>query len=123
MKPIILAQTEDTPKVAFDNEKGSFEISGRSMPEDTAKFYLPLLEWLTEYGRAPKEVSHFIFHFEFMSTSTTKQMMKLFFAIEQISKAQKVDVLWLYDKGDINMRRSGELLQKLVTFKLNYKDV
>ena len=85
MKPIILAQTEDTPKVIFDSEKEIFEISGRSMPEDTAKFYHPLIEWILEYNKNPKEVSNFVFHFEFMSTSTTKQMMKIFYAIEQLT--------------------------------------
>lgn len=123
MKQINLVQTEDTPKVVLDAQNGVFEISGRSMPEDTAKFYLPLIEWLMEYSKAPLEISHFSFHFEFMSTSTTKQMMKIFFAIEQISKNKKVEVIWNYDKGDINMKRSGELLQKLVTFKVEYKAV
>lgn len=123
MKQINLVQTEDTPKVMFDGQNGVFEISGRSMPEDTSKFYLPLIEWLMEYSKAPLALSHFSFHFEFMSTSTTKQMMKLFFAIEQISKNKKVEVIWNYDKGDINMKRSGELLQKLVTFKVEYKSV
>ena len=93
------------------------------MPEDTTKFYQPLIEWLMEYSKAPTESNNFVFHFEFMSTSTTKQMMKIFFAIEQISNSKKVTVSWHYDKGDINMKRSGELLQKLVTFKLEYKDV
>ena len=123
MKPIILAQTDDTPKVVFDTEKEIFEISGRSMPEDTVKFYQPLTEWIIDYAKAPKTESNFVFHFEFMSTSTSKQMMKVFYSIEQLANKHKVKVSWHYDKGDINMKRSGELLQKLVTFKLSYKDV
>ena len=123
MKPIILAQTEDTPDVVFDTEKEQFIISGRSMPEDTSKFYLPLIEWILEYNKAPKAISNFVFQFEFISTSTSKQLMKVFYAIEQLSKTHKVNVSWNYEKGDLNMRRSGELLQKLVTFKLGYQEV
>ncbi len=123
MQSINFIQTEDTPKVLFDVEKGMFEISGRSMPEDTSKFYSPLVEWLMEYAKSPHGINQFKFHFEFMSTSTTKQMMKVFFAIEQISKMRTVHVLWMYDKGDLNMKQSGELLQKLVTFKVEFKDI
>ena len=123
MKAIQLDQTEDSPKVNFDPLNGKFEISGRSMPEDSSKFYLPLVEWLVEYSNQAQEMNHFVFHFEFMSTSTTKQMMKLFFAIEKITKHKKVHVLWQYDQGDLNMKQSGELLQKLVTFKVEFQSV
>ncbi len=123
MTAIQLQQTDDCPQVIFDPEAGKFQISGRSMPEDTTKFYLPLTEWLMEYSKRPKDENQFVFHFEFMSTSTTKQMMKIFFAIEQIAKIKSVKVLWNYDKGDLNMKQSGELLQKLVTFKMQFQAV
>ncbi|MBI4645194.1 MAG: DUF1987 family protein [Bacteroidia bacterium] len=35
---LIIEPTDETPKVVFDPEKNIFEISGRSMPEDTVKF-------------------------------------------------------------------------------------
>jgi len=31
---LIIAETEDTPKVVLDAENGIFEISKRSLPED-----------------------------------------------------------------------------------------
>ena len=41
---LLLEQTEYTPKVVFDAETGTLELSGRSLPEDTVLFYDPLQE-------------------------------------------------------------------------------
>jgi hypothetical protein len=52
MEIISLEGTEDTPKIILDSKNGIFEISGRSLPEDTAEFYQPVLEWLDKYAES-----------------------------------------------------------------------
>ncbi|MBQ5513354.1 MAG: SiaC family regulatory phosphoprotein, partial [Bacteroidales bacterium] len=44
---------EDIPTVILDRENNIFELSGRSIPEESAKFYRPILNWLDEYARNP----------------------------------------------------------------------
>ena len=45
MESLNIKGTYDTPTVVFSPESSTFEISGRSYPEDTAEFYIPVLEW------------------------------------------------------------------------------
>ena len=51
MEIINLEGTEDTPKIILDKTNKIFEISGRSLPEDSAEFYQPVLDWLGEYAQ------------------------------------------------------------------------
>ncbi len=53
MDPLVIELGDDTPKVVLDKTKGIFEISGRSLPEDTVQFFKPILEWLRAYKNDP----------------------------------------------------------------------
>ena len=53
MEILNLEGTEDTPKIILDKKNGIFEISGRSLPEDSAEFYRPVLEWIEKYSSDP----------------------------------------------------------------------
>ena len=123
MEAINLPATDDTPKVILDIEKEFFELSLRSLPENAIQFYTPLLQWLNNYSSSPKEATNFIFHFEYISTSSTKQVMKLILIIDQLAKSKKVNIYWHYDKGDNDMMQTGERLEKLTAMKFIYKEI
>lgn len=123
MEALFFSPTDDTPAVVFDVQKDSFTISGRSLPENAIQFYAPILQWMTTYTAAAKDVSDFVFHFEYISTSSTKQVMKLILAIDQLSKNKKVNVHWHYDSGDTDMMQTGERLEKLTSLEFIYKEV
>ena len=61
MEILNLEGTEDTPKIMLDKGNGIFEISGRSLPEDTAEFYQPILEWLEVYAQNHNDKTEFVF--------------------------------------------------------------
>ena len=61
MDVIILKETYDTPKVILDKDNGIFEISGRSYPEDTAEFYIPILDWIAKYVEDANKSTKFVF--------------------------------------------------------------
>jgi len=123
MNSLIIESTEDTPRIIFEPQQGTFEISLRSLPEDSNSFYAPVSEWLQKYVLEPQPESTFIFHFEYISTSSTKQIMKLFTLINELSKTKKVNVIWKYDKGDEDMMQTGKRLQKLSTIEFKYLEV
>jgi hypothetical protein len=123
MNSLIIERTEDTPKVIFDLNSNHFEISSRSLPEDSISFYTPVAEWLQTYLRSPKDENNFVFHFEYISTSSTKQVMKLFLMINELAKSKKVNVTWKYDKDDEDMLQTGKRLQKLTSIEFKYLEV
>ncbi|MBA3705620.1 MAG: DUF1987 family protein [Bacteroidetes bacterium] len=49
MDSLIIAQTEDSPAVTLDTTTNHFIISGESRPENTGKFYAPIIDWLIKF--------------------------------------------------------------------------
>ncbi len=61
MEVINIKGTYDTPTVILDVANNVFEIAGRSYPEDTAEFYIPILEWIGNYVKSPNKETTFVF--------------------------------------------------------------
>ena len=115
MKPLKIESTHKTPKVYLDPEEGVFEISGRSIPEDSVGFYKPVLEWLDEYGKNPNEKTEFKFELEYFNTSSSKNILELLKRLEEIyEKGHDVKVIWYYDEDDEDMEETGEDYQALL---------
>lgn len=123
MEHLIIKATEDTPKIDFDPEKGSFEISSRSLPENAGNFYSGIIEWFANYTKVAKNENQISFHFDYVSTSSTKQLIPLFTLINELSLKCKVSIDWKYDKGDKDMLDTGKRLQKLCKVPFQYKEV
>ena len=65
MDVIKIMGTDDTPTVTLDAGNNIFEISGRSLPEDVAAFYNPIIEWMEKYNQAP--LAKTVFNFKLVS--------------------------------------------------------
>jgi hypothetical protein len=115
--------TDDLPNVMFDDYKGVFEISKRSLPENAIIFYDPLVSYILDYLKAPKEVTTVVFHFDYISTSSTKQIMKIILLFDELAKSKTVNLYWNYDLGDIDMLQTGNRLEKLTNLNFIYKEV
>lgn len=115
--------TEDLPNILFDGNKGVFEISKRSLPENAILFYEPLVNYVAEYLRSPKEETTVVFHFDYISTSSTKQIMKIILLFDQLQQTKKVALNWNYDKGDIDMLQTGSRLEKLTSLRFSFNEI
>ena len=113
MDEIRISATEDTPAVLLNDQEGLFKISGRSLPEDAFWFYNPIIEWLSNYSKAPLAKTEFSFNLEYFNTASAKQVFKIANILSAISKTQTVKVKWYYDDGDKDMCASGERFSKL----------
>jgi hypothetical protein len=49
--------------------------------------------------------------------------MKVFQLINELNTTKEIKVNWLYDEHDTNMKRTGELLLKLVQFQMSFSEV
>ena len=91
MNTLNIAATDDTPLVNFNETDSSLKISGRSMPEDAISFYTPIIQWLEECQTTGFGLSQIDFHFEFLSTSSTKQIMKVFQTVNKINVTKEIN--------------------------------
>ncbi len=107
--------TEDSPGVILDPGNKIMEISGRSLPEDVATFYEPILSWLEEYAKEPDEVTVFTFKLDYFNTATSKVLLDILVIFEEmIEKGHSVNVRWFYDEEDEDMKAAGEEYSEMV---------
>jgi hypothetical protein len=115
METIKIQGTEDTPKVTLDKENELMEISGRSLPEDVASFYDPILTWLDEYAQGPNKKTIFNFKLVYFNTASSKLLLDILMKLEEIHEAgHDVLIRWHYPEDDEDMEEAGEEYSDIV---------
>jgi hypothetical protein len=118
MKVINFEGTEDTPRVILNKSEGVFEISGRSLPEDAAEYYKPILDWLSDYESAPNSKTDFMFKLEYFNTASSKLILDI---LSQLERIEGTTVVWFYHEDDEDMEEAGEEFSDLVEVPFEFK--
>ncbi|MCI5056929.1 MAG: DUF1987 domain-containing protein [Flavobacteriales bacterium] len=110
--------TEDSPKVILDKEKGLFEISGTSKPENVITFYFPILDWIDSYIKNPNDTTIFNVKMDYFNTSSYKMLYDMLMKLDSLKSAKKdVTIKWIYNREDEDMKEIGEKFKNL--FRIN----
>lgn len=118
MEIINLEGTEDTPKILLDKGNGIFEISGRSLPEDSAEFYQPVLDWIETYKQDHNPETLFTFKLEYFNTASSKLILDVLSALEDIDGTT---IHWYFHEDDEDMEEAGEEFSELVDIPFEFK--
>jgi DNA-directed RNA polymerase subunit RPC12/RpoP len=115
-EPINIMGTIKTPKIILDVEKELFEFSGKSVPEDAAKFYEPVLAWIDAYVQdQPLQKSVVTFRMGYFNTTTSKIILGI---VQKLAKIKKeVVIKWYYAEEDEEMQEYGEVLEEITRLK------
>ncbi|RZT91806.1 uncharacterized protein DUF1987 [Ancylomarina subtilis] len=109
MDTLIIEGTSKTPKVIFDAEKGELLLEGRSIPENSLEFYIPLMEWLDTYSQEVKTDTIVHMKLEYFNTSSSKCILDFFRKLETISnRGNKISINWYFEEDDEDMMEAGE---------------
>ncbi|MEA2042132.1 MAG: SiaC family regulatory phosphoprotein [Bacteroidota bacterium] len=115
---IISEKTLETPYISVDNEKGIFELEGRSMPENPLEIYSPLIETVKKYNLNPKNVTVVVFDLEFINSTSLRFLTLFIKAFDIKNPAFTIKFIWNY-KGFEQVLPSGyspeEFFSKLTT--------
>lgn len=105
VEKLIIKAAEKTPHVNFDPESGRFLIHGYSLPENSMRFYEPIIRWLNRYIQSPNKKTEFDFRLIILNTSSSKMFIDMFRIINQLveSKTSDVSVVWYYENDDEDM--------------------
>ena len=114
-------QSYKTPLINFDGVTGNFEIKGKSIPDNSSKFYEPLLAWLDNYVQNPAPKTNLKIQLDYLNTDSTKCMIDLFRKLEQILKNGKGEIIinWLYEEQDDSMLEVGEDYKSIIKIPFN----
>ena len=109
MENYFLEGTAKTPNMDFDPETGVFEISGRSIPENSVAFYRPLLDWLDVYVKSPGNTPTFLnISLEYFNTSSSKCLVEIFRRMEILLKSGRpLEIKWYYEAEDQDILEAG----------------
>lgn len=122
MDPLLLHPTPDTPKIVLDLQNSIYEISGRSIPEDVALFYQPVLNWLDNIPEKAVQTINLEINLEYFNTASSKMILDILMRFEEMkkSKVDDVNVKWHFNNGDIDMKEAGEEYAELVSINFEF---
>ena len=117
MEKYIATGNDHAPAVCLDKENNAFSISGRSIPENAIAVYAPIIDWWREYILAPNPETTLNLNFEYINSSSMKQIARLLAMLDAIPAAMsKVTVRWHYNADDTDSKMQAERLAKMVKF-------
>ena len=131
MRILKIEPSDFSPKVYFNLDENKFEISGESRPENTSKFYAPLIEWAEalatdEISTIQAKTLHFDFKFEYFNSTSAKfilDFLQTLQACQEKLKNSKIIIRWYYDERDEDMHDSGEEFSHLVNLPFEFIQV
>jgi hypothetical protein len=125
METLEITETVNTPYVSLNHTSGILEFKGKSIPENTIKFYGPVKHWIETYSGSPQPNTHLIIYLEYFNTSSAKiiiEMLKKMVALNNDGKT-KLQVTWRYDANDTDMLEAGEDMSNLVKHSFTLESV
>ena len=118
MQILELKATDDTPAVFLDKGNGIFEISGRSLPEDTVTFFEPVMDWVKAYARQPNSSTDFVFKLDYFNTASSKLILDLISLLKEIKGAK---IIWYYQEDDEEILDAGEEFSEQVDIPFEFR--
>jgi hypothetical protein len=116
MRALTIEGTDYTPKVQFTSD-GQMTLTGKSLPEDTAKFYEPLLLWANE---CDSEKMCITVRLDYMNSSSAQQISKLLICVKDNSNIKDIEVEWYYEASDEDSLDFGKELEYMTDFKFTF---
>ena len=95
-KSLIIEQTPKTPQIDLNKFTGDLIFSGRSIPENAAKLYEPVLNWVSEYIEVPKPTTNIRINLEYYNSASSIWLAKIFKVLTRISIPDYVLIIHLF---------------------------
>jgi hypothetical protein len=118
MDQLFIQATKATPRVEF-LPSGELSIDGRSLPEDPHGFYNPLINWIKI---STLENINLEIRFEYMNTSSYKQIFTLLNCIKDNIYAKNVKIQWYYEEGDDDGYETGKEFESLIRLPFQFHE-
>ncbi len=122
METLIIEQTKSTPQVDFNAENRLLMLKGESYPENSFKFYEPILSWLDDFfteiaddGEIKLEMS-----LPYINTSSSKCVLMMLEKLEEAKEnGRNVVVNWYYEEDNESEMECAEDFKEFVELEFN----
>jgi Domain of unknown function (DUF1987). len=96
LQNLIIEQTPKTPQIDLNQLTGDLIFSGKSIPENAAKVYEPVLNWVTEYILKARPTTNLRLNLEYFNTASILWLAKIFKVLIRINEPDYVLIVHLY---------------------------
>ena len=93
---MIIEGTAKTPHVELNQLTGDFIFSGRSIPENAAKVYEPILNWVSEYILDARPTTNLRLSLDYYNTASSLWLAKILKVLVRINEPDYVLVIHIY---------------------------
>lgn len=93
---LIIQETPKTPHIELNPITGDFIFSGRSIPENAARVYEPILNWVSEYILDARPTTNLRLNMEYFNTSSSLWLAKILKVLVRIKEPDYVLIIHLY---------------------------
>ena len=78
MKDLLIERTYSTPTVNFNAKTGILKLEGRSIPENPAVFYDPIMNWLQDYFPKANVNTKIEVKLDYINSGSSKSILAMF---------------------------------------------
>jgi hypothetical protein len=115
MELLIIEKTNVTPEIRFNPFEGILMMKGRSIPENPVDFYSGLMDWIKEYYSSPKEITEFLFEFEYVNSGSAKFILEILRKVRMSQDQGKTTMVrWFYEEEDEAIQELGEYFRDML---------
>jgi hypothetical protein len=118
LKDLSIEGTGKTPQIDFNHLTGELILYGKSIPENAAKIYEPLVEWIDEYVKSPRKTTNLRLNLEYFNSASMLWHVKMIKALCRIQKEDSVLFINIYfdvdDYENMDTRELKEIVGSLV---------
>ncbi|MCB8965119.1 MAG: DUF1987 domain-containing protein [Bacteroidales bacterium] len=133
MNPLKIEQTNVSPLVNFNPTLGIYVMAGYSRPENVRDFYMPIIDWLSEFKDSlcqsknkGEMLSHIDFDFKFIyfNSSSAKFLYDIVIILNEMQKLSlPISINWHFDKEDDELREAGEELSDMAQVPFKFIEI
>lgn len=114
----------DTPEIRFDESSGILSFTGRSLPENTLKFYNPIFDWIEKKENVVPRLKEIHFLFKYFNSATSKILLELLKRVVLYKNAgHQITIKWYYAAVDEEMKDEGIYFSKMVELPFEFFQV
>lgn len=120
MKELKISPTKSSPEIIL-NPGGVIKIRGRSIHENVADFFAPVVKWIDKYVESPAPVTCVDIDLEYFNSASAKVFIHLMEVIKHVSlKDKKFIFNWYYEDGDEDILERGEYFSSILDVPFNF---
>lgn len=93
---LYLEPTAKTPLIDLNKINGELLISGKSIPENAAKVYDEVMQWVSEYVRNPRPTTNLRLNLEYFNTASSLWLAKIVKVLASIDNQDYTLLFHLY---------------------------